>query len=120
MLNHDILGSLQLARAIFCAIHVLRSCPTLGSAKRDGMERGDQKRKGEHTMTREEAVECALKDYPKARRIAVENATFGQEDSMIFRMNLSQDAALYNWNPHTMLAINYVMRNSRAREEVAS
>ena len=70
-----------------------------------------------HT-TRSEAVEAALRKFPKARRIAVENATMGQEDSMIFRMNLEQDRACYNWNAHTMLAIGYVMRNSCAREEV--
>jgi len=72
-----------------------------------------------HT-TRAEAIEAALEKYPKARRIAVENATFGQEDSMIFRMNLEQDRACYNWNAHTMLAIEYVMRNSCAREEVTA
>jgi len=70
-----------------------------------------------HT-TRSEAVEAALRKFPKARRIAVENATMGQEDSMIFRMNLEQDRACYNWNAETMGAINYVMRNSSAREEV--
>ena len=68
--------------------------------------------------TREKAIEVALKDFPKARRIAVENATIGQEDSMAFRMNLAQDCALYKWNSHTMLAIGYVMRNSSAREEI--
>jgi hypothetical protein len=70
--------------------------------------------------TRSEAIEIALKDFPKARRIAVENATMGQEDSMIFRMNLEQDRACYNWNAETMGAINYVMRNSCAREEVTA
>jgi hypothetical protein len=68
--------------------------------------------------TRAEAIEIALKDFPKARRIAVENATMGQEDSLAFRMNLAADCACYNWNAHTMLAIRYVMRNSSAREEV--
>ena len=84
------------------------------------MERGYQKRKGKRKMkyTRSEAIEIALKDFPKARRIAVENATMGQEDSVIFRMNLAQDRACYNWNAQTMSAINYVMRNSCAREEV--
>jgi hypothetical protein len=71
-------------------------------------------------MTREQAIEKALKDFPKARRIAVENATFGQEDTMAFRMNLEMDRALYNWNAQTMGAIHYVMRNSSAREEVTS
>ena len=68
--------------------------------------------------TREKAIEIALKDFPKSRRIAVENATMGQEDSMIFRMNLAQDRVCYNWSAHTMSAIDYVMRNSNAREEV--
>jgi len=70
-----------------------------------------------HT-TRAEAVEAALGKFPKARRIAVENATMGQEDSMIFRMNLEQDRACYNWNAETIGAINYVMRNSSAKEGV--
>ena len=93
----------------------------MGAAERDGMERGYKKRKRDTNKmkyTRQEAVEIALKDFPKARRIAVENATMGQEDSMAFRMNLAQDCALYKWNPQTMLAIGYVMRNSSAREEV--
>lgn len=68
--------------------------------------------------TRAEAIEAALGKYPKARRIAVENATMGQDDSMAFRMNLAQDRACYDWNAHTMSAIDYVMRNSRARGEV--
>jgi hypothetical protein len=68
--------------------------------------------------TRAEAIEIALKDFPKARRIAVENATMGQEDSLAFRMNLAADCACYKWNPHTMLAIGYVMRNSSSREGV--
>jgi hypothetical protein len=71
-------------------------------------------------MTRSEAIEIALKDFPKARRVAVENATMGQEDSLAFRINLSADCASYKWNPHTMLAIGYVMRNSSAWEEVTS
>ena len=88
----------------------------------NGVDRDNQKRKGDknkmkHT-TRAEAIEAALGKHPKARRIAVENATMGQEDSMIFRMNLAQDRACYNWSAHTMSAINYVMRNSNAREEV--
>ena len=119
--RHDILCGLQLARAVFRAVHVLRSRPTLGGAEWDGMERGYKKRKRDTNKmknTREKAIEIALKDFPKARRIAVENATMGQEDSMAFRMNLAQDCALYKWNSHTMLAIGYVMRNSSAREEV--
>jgi len=89
----------------------------------NGVDGDNKKRKGEKKMkhaTRAEAIEAALGKFPKARRIAVENATMGQEDSMIFRMNLEQDRACYNWNAHTMLAIGYVMRNSCAREEVTA
>ena len=85
------------------------------------MERDNKKRKRDKKMkhaTRAEAIEAALDKFPKARRIAVENATMGQDDSTIFRMNLAQDRACYNWNAQTMGAINYVMRNSSAREEV--
>ena len=70
-----------------------------------------------HT-TRAEAIEAALGKFPKARRIALENATMGQEDSMIFRMNLEQDRTCYSWNAQTMGAINYVMRNSSSREGI--
>jgi len=93
----------------------------LGGEEWDGMERDNKKREGDKKMkhnTRAEAIEAALGKFPKARRIAVENATFGQEDSIAFRMNLEMDCKLYDWNPHTMLAIGYVMRNSSAREEM--
>ena len=85
------------------------------------MERDNKKREGDKKMKhtkRAEAIEAALGKFPKARRIAVENATMGQEDSTIFRMNLAQDRACYNWSAQTMGAINYVMRNSPAREEI--
>jgi len=93
----------------------------MDDSQRNGVERDNKKRKGESMKhnTRSEAIEAALGKFPKARRIAVENATMGQEDSMIFRMNLAQDRACYNWNAQTMSAIDYVMRNSCAREEVA-
>lgn len=58
-----------------------------------------------------EIIEKALAKYPKAKRIAVENATMGQYDSMAFRMNLESDRQAYNWNAHTMAAINFVMKN---------
>ena len=89
----------------------------------NGVDGDNKKRKGDKKMkhtTRAEAVEAALAKYPKARRIAVENATMGQEDSLAFRMNLAADCACYKWNPHTMLAIGYVMRNSCAMEGVTA
>jgi len=67
------------------------------------------------TYTWEEAVELAIQKYPKARRIAVENATMGQEDSMIFRINLERDRASYSWNAQTMNAIRFIMSNTAAR-----
>lgn len=93
----------------------------MDDSKWNGVDRDNQKRKGECRMkhhTRSEAIKAALAKYPRARRIAVENATMGQEDSMIFRMNLSQDRASYNWSAQTMSAIDYVMRNSTARDGV--
>ena len=67
------------------------------------------------TYTWEEAVELAIQKYPKARRIAVENATMGQEDSMIFRINLERDCASYGWSAQTMNAIRFIMNNTAAR-----
>ena len=94
----------------------------MDDSKWDGVDGDNKKRKGECEMkhTRAEAIEAALGKFPKARRIAVENATMGQEDSLAFRINLAADCACYNWNAHTMLAIGYVMRNSCAREEVTA
>lgn len=56
-------------------------------------------------------IEQAIKKYPKAKKIAVENATMGQTDSLAFRMNLSADAACYKWNRDTLQAINFIMAN---------
>ena len=54
-------------------------------------------------------IEQALKKYPKAKQIAVENATFAQQDDMAFRMNLASDALMYRWNQDTINAIKFVM-----------
>jgi hypothetical protein len=59
-------------------------------------------------------VEQAMAKFPKAKRIAVENATMGQEDNMAFRMNLEADRASYGWNGQTMSAINFVMRGKKS------
>ena len=64
-------------------------------------------------MNRSQIIEQAMIKYPKARRIAVENATMGQVDNMEFRMNLEMDRAMYNWNSQTMSAINYVMKQQK-------
>lgn len=57
-------------------------------------------------------IELALKKYPKARRIAVENFTFGREGkgmSLTDSMNLEMDARAYGWKPDTIKAIKFVM-----------
>lgn len=64
-------------------------------------------------MNEIEIINQALVKFPKAKRIAVENATMGQTDGMAFRMNLEADRQAYSWNSHTMAAINFVMKNKR-------
>ena len=63
-------------------------------------------------------IEQALIKYPKAKRIAVVNATAGQTLDMAFRMNVEMDRGLYNWNAQTMSAIYWVM-NNKAKEIAA-
>lgn len=57
-------------------------------------------------------IEAALKKYPKAKRIAVENFTSNgtAKMDMAASMNLEMDAALYKWNAHTVAAIRMVMK----------
>lgn len=57
-------------------------------------------------------IEAALAKYPKARRIAVENFTFGKEGkgmTMADSMNLEMDARAYGWKPETIKAIKFVL-----------
>jgi hypothetical protein len=57
-----------------------------------------------------EKIELALKKYPKARRIAVENFTMTADClDMATGMNLSADTRAYNWNAHTVNAIRFVL-----------
>ncbi len=56
------------------------------------------------------AIEEALKKYPKAKRTAVENATFDVVDGLEFRSNLALDRTLYKWSSDTVNAILYVVR----------
>ena len=58
-------------------------------------------------------IEQALTKYPKAKKIAVENATMGREMNMAFRMNVEMDRGLYNWNAQTMSAIYWVMKHKK-------
>ena len=55
-------------------------------------------------------IDQAIKKYPKAKRIAVENFTMGYDGpSLEARMNLESDARCYSWNGHTINAILYVL-----------
>lgn len=60
-------------------------------------------------------IDQAIKKYPKAKRIAVENFTSGYDHlSMEACMNLSADTDCYGWNAHTVDAIRWVL-NQKAR-----
>ena len=57
-------------------------------------------------------IELALKKYPKARKIAVENFTYGREGkgmTMADSLNLEMDARAYGWKADTIKAIKFVM-----------
>lgn len=57
-------------------------------------------------------IQLALKKFPKAKKIAVENFTYGKEGrgmSMEDSMNLELDARAYGWNSQTVQAIRYAM-----------
>ena len=67
----------------------------------------------------EHLIETALRKFPKAKRIAVENFTM-TADKLDFatEMNLSNDARDYKWNAHTVNAIRWVI-NNRVDETMA-
>jgi len=57
-------------------------------------------------------IELALAKYPKARKIAVENFTYGMEGKGMdfsIAMNLDADARAYGWKPDTIKAIKFVL-----------
>jgi hypothetical protein len=57
-------------------------------------------------------IDTAIKKFPKAKRIAVENFTSGYDHlSMEAGMNLSADTACYKWNAHTVSAIRWVLNH---------
>ena len=54
--------------------------------------------------------------YPKAKRIAVENFTYGKQGKgMPFGvgMNLDADARCYGWKPDTIKAIKMVLNGDK-------
>jgi hypothetical protein len=54
----------------------------------------------------------AIKKFPKAKRIAVENFTMGTDRlDMETSMNLSADTKCYKWNSDTVNAIRYVLKH---------
>lgn len=67
-----------------------------------------------------ELIAQALKKFPKAKKIAVENFTMGYNElSMEASMNLEMDAAAYKWNAHTTNAIRYVLQHKHAFKTLA-
>ena len=57
-------------------------------------------------------VEKAMAKYPKARKIAVENATFGiTKWDMGVAMNIEADTQAYGWKAPTVNAIKMVINN---------
>lgn len=56
-------------------------------------------------------VDIALANYPKAKRMAVENFCFSApKDKTANRINLAADAKSYPWNRDTVEAIKSVLR----------
>lgn len=52
----------------------------------------------------------ALKKFPKAHKLVVENVTMGKEGKGYGKaMNLAMDTRLYNWNSDTVKAIKAVI-----------
>jgi hypothetical protein len=57
-------------------------------------------------------IDQAIKKYPKAKRIAVENFTMGYDNlNMEASMNLEADSRCYFWNGNTISAILYVLNH---------
>jgi hypothetical protein len=67
----------------------------------------------DNTEIRKALLTKAFTKFPKARKIAVENFTFGCDKmDMATAMNLEMDTRLYNWNSDTVKAIRFVINNS--------
>lgn len=57
-------------------------------------------------------IDQSLTLFPAAKKIAVENFTFGYEKMTLdASQNLAYDKRLYNWNEDTVNAIVWVLRN---------
>jgi hypothetical protein len=57
-------------------------------------------------------IETAIRKFPKAKRVAVENFSFTADKmDMGTSMNLAADKAAYKWNADTVKAITWVINN---------
>ena len=64
-------------------------------------------------------IETALRKFPKAKRIAVENFTMSADKmDMATSRNLVDDTRSYKWNAHTVNAIRWVI-NNKVNEDMA-
>ena len=65
-------------------------------------------------------INLAMKKYPKAKLIAVENFTDGYDSlDMAAYMNLEMDTASYKWNAHTVNAIRCGLNHKHAFKTLA-
>jgi len=65
-------------------------------------------------------IDQAIKKFPKAKRIAVENFTMGYDTlNMEASMNLEADSRCYSWNGNTISAILYVLNHKHAFKTMA-
>ena len=55
-----------------------------------------------------ETINKALKKFPAAKRVAVENVSVWFRGSFEDEMNLQMDTASYNWNVATVKAIRWI------------
>jgi len=62
----------------------------------------------------EDLIETALRKYPKARRMAVENFCFSAPNDKIANdLNIIEDARLYEWHPDTAQSIRFVLKSQK-------
>jgi hypothetical protein len=61
-------------------------------------------------------IEMAMKKFPKAKRIAVENFTMSCDKmDLATSMNLADDTRAYSWNAQTVNAIRWVIGQKSLR-----
>lgn len=76
-----------------------------------------------NTPTFKDNIEAGLKKFPKAKRIAVENVTWGvrpANQDMAWRMNFEADRSSYGWNAQTVACMNWVIKeNAKVPESAA-